>query len=108
MTCHIQPLGHRVLVELDTVEETTKGGIILKVDVKREQKGMEVGTVKALGPNAFDIHGGAKQWGIKEGDRVYFPRYEGKYVSPSPTDPDNHSGYRIIEDELIYAKEIKS
>ena len=69
---------------------------------------MEAGTIVAMGPNAFDIHGGAKQWGIKEGDRVYFPRYEGKYIAPFDDDDENHSGYRVVEDELIYAKEIES
>lgn len=94
----LKPVGHRVLVLPDKVEEVSQGGIVLaRSHVEREQSGTERGTVLALGPDAF--YDKQSRW-AEEGDRVYFARYAGKEM---PGDDYGYPGQplRIINDEDI-------
>lgn len=92
----IHPAGHRVLIKLDPVVETSKGGIIISSgkDQKRESQGMETGEVLELGPTAYKDFGEA--W-VKVGDKVKFKRYEGVYEEVGEV------GYRILNDDDIFA-----
>lgn len=74
----VEPLGHRVLIKPDFVEEKSKGGIILAHEtVKQEQGAQVIGTVLAVGTTCwaeFD-----EPW-CKVGDRVIFAKYSGMKI----------------------------
>ena len=90
----IEPLGFYVLIEMDAVDELSKGGVYVG-DVKREQSACETGYVRAIGNTAFrgfagcnpsDYHPGHifsrmephQIWGFEIGDKVEFRKHEGK------------------------------
>ena len=94
MSDKIKPLGLYVLVEMDTVEDKSSGGILLG-DVKREQGACDVGTVIAIGNTAFRGFPGCNPsdyppshafytlephqiWGVEVGDKVEYRSFEGK------------------------------
>lgn len=76
----VKPLGHRVLIRPDFVEEKSKGGIILAQDtVKQEQGAQVIGTVLDIGSACWvDINDGLP-W-CKVGDRVIFAKYSGMKI----------------------------
>ena len=77
----VKAIGHRVIVRPDPVEEKTKSGIILNVDVGRERAAAQKGTVLDIGPLAWTnevIFGKNPSPWCKVGDRVFFARYGGK------------------------------
>jgi co-chaperonin GroES (HSP10) len=80
----VKAIGHRLIVRPDPVEETTSGGIILSMDVKRERAASQKGTVLDIGPLAWTnevIFGkNPKPW-CEVGDRVFFARYGGKVIN---------------------------
>ena len=94
----IKPLGFYVLIEMDTIEDVSAGGIILG-DVRREQDACEFGTVEAIGPIAykgFEGCEGSDDWGVKVGDRVEYRSYEGKRSGVKDMEnftytPDSHN-----------------
>ena len=96
----IVPTAHRVLVQLEPVEETTKGGIIISSSDtrKREQVAQETATVVKIGPTAFKDFGDGTPW-CKEGDKVKIVRHSGNIIK----DPDSDNMYSVINDEDIYA-----
>lgn len=72
---NIQPCGYYVICQLVKVEETTESGIVLTSNtVNREQAGMPLAKVIAVGPAAFKNHesgqDSAEKWGFSEGDYV--------------------------------------
>lgn len=90
----IEPLGLYVLVQMETIEDKSAGGILLG-DVKREQGACDIGTVIAIGPTAFRGFAGCNPsdyppshpfyskepheiWGINVGDKVEYRSFEGK------------------------------
>lgn len=80
---NIKPCGWRVLVEVDEVEQTSKGGIVLSTpqEKNREQMGHDIGRVIEVGPTAYLGCRGCEShlnWGFEIGDRVEFRRYDGK------------------------------
>lgn len=99
------PTGFNVLIMLDEYEEKTASGIIVTTgdESKREQGGMNKGTVLAFGPTAFKGFAGCespKDWGVKVGDRVTFEKHLGIYPNRDEfprlcTIPD--SGIRTVE-----------
>lgn len=108
----LKPKGHYILIELVTVKEVSKGGIIL-VDSTKEQKATQFATVLAIGPTAFIGVDGcdpmkyppghenyAKKphqiWGIDVGDTVFLNRYEGSDVNVA-----NIKNYRVIPDTQL-------
>jgi chaperonin GroES len=68
----IQPLGNRVLVKPDEVEEKTTGGLVLPPSASEDQK-PETGTVVKLGKGKVD--GKEVSFEISVGDRIYFKKY---------------------------------
>ena len=77
--CDLIPMEFNVIVELDPIEEKTKGGILLPTQkVDRDKLEAEEGTLVAVSPHAFtyaDWPEGARM--PKVGDRVLIARYAG-------------------------------
>ena len=96
----LKPCGHRVVVRLRKVEETTKSGIVLSsgTNLKREQHGVEEAFVEQLGATAFKAFDDGQPW-CKVGDLVAITKYSGKDYKDSETEEI----YRIINDEDIMA-----
>ena len=98
----MKPLGYYVLVEIEEVEETSEGGIILhKGTSEKEQMIDQIGTIREVGPTAFIGYPGcddqagtpAEMWGIQIGDKVLFEKYAGEY--------SKDDSYRLIPDSKI-------
>lgn len=96
--CKIRPAGYRVLVELDTVEEKTESGIILKASgvTRRDQAMQEDAIVVAIGPTAFHAYDDGQPW-CKVGDKVRIVRYSGNTIE----DDETGKMFSIINDEDI-------
>lgn len=94
MTMSLEPCGYRVIVEPDSGERESEGGIVL-VDTKGRME-QDFGTLVAVGPLAWTDHGDGKPW-AKVGDRVGYAKYGGKMIG----DPDTGRQYRILSDEDI-------
>lgn len=81
------PVGHRVLIKPDAVEEVSKGGIIVTTEsTKRlEQSAQVIGTVVDLGKEAFFeyVEKGFEPW-CKVGDRVTYQKYSGMKLPNLP------------------------
>ena len=96
--------GYRVLIKPEKVEEVTKGGIIVHAsdyEKKREQAGVYIGEIAAIGESAwYDYtHKYGKRvfedW-AKAGDRVLYTRYGGRHVEiPSQ---DGKEDYVVVND----------
>lgn len=105
----IIPCGHRIVIKQEKLEDVdqfykraTKVGIVIADtdEKRREQAGLDKGTVISIGPGAFvefnrnqDLD---EPW-CRVGDKVAFAKYSGKTV----VDPDNHESYMVINDEDI-------
>jgi len=77
----MKPLLHRLLIELDSVEEITSGGIVLPKElIDKEGRASEIGTIVAIGDKAFTDFGFSPEY-LQVGDRVVIARYAGKSVS---------------------------
>lgn len=88
---NIKPVGHRVLIKPDKIEEVTKGGIIIHRDyIEKEQQAQVAGTVLAVGYDAYREYD--FKW-CNVGDRVLYQRHAGMRV------PDGKGGF--IEDLLL-------
>jgi len=68
----ITPIGSRVLVSPDKVDEKTTGGLILPPTSTEDQK-PETGIIVKLGEGK--IKGNQMEFNVKVGDRVYFKKY---------------------------------
>ncbi len=69
----VQPLGTRVLVAPQEVEEKTSGGLIVPPSASEEQK-PEMGKVVKLG-DGLNSKGEKMHFGVKVGDKVFFKSY---------------------------------
>jgi co-chaperonin GroES (HSP10) len=99
----INPLGHKVLVQADTIEKATESGIIYHTADSQllEQAACSIGTLIDHGDQAWrafskDFTG--TPW-CKRGDRVYFSRYAGAKID----DPVTGESYVLMNDEDICA-----
>lgn len=90
----IEPLGKRVLLKPDDIEETTAGGLVLPPSASEDQK-PETGTVVKLGKGT--IKGKAITFDVSVGDRVYFKKY-----SPDELEVENEK-YLLLDTEDILA-----
>ena len=100
-TLPLEPVGYRLLVEVEPIEQTTAHGFHIHAntdDAKREQKFQEWGTVRALGPLAYEDKYHSKAW-VKVGDEVYFRKYEGWFYE----DKDSERFFHILNDTDIMA-----
>jgi len=70
----IRPLGDKLLIRLDKVEETTAGGIILQ---EESQDKVTKGTVIAKGKGRILPNGDQIPIDIEVGDKVIFGKYSG-------------------------------
>ncbi|MGI6475972.1 MAG: co-chaperone GroES [Candidatus Dojkabacteria bacterium] len=93
-TIKLEPLGKRVLIQPDKIEETTKGGLVLPPSASEDQK-PETGTVVKLGKGKEE--GKDIQFEVSVGDRVYFKKY-----SPDEVKVDEEV-YLLIDTEDILA-----
>ncbi|XP_051149580.1 20 kDa chaperonin, chloroplastic-like [Andrographis paniculata] len=88
----LKPLGDRVLVKINTAEETTSGGILLPASAQTKPQGGEVvavGEGRTLGKKKVDIS-------IKSGTQVVYSKYAGTEVE---FDGANH--LILKEDDII-------
>ena len=112
----IEPCGSKVLVKPDSLEEMTKGGIILPPNVKtRHEMAACYGYVIAVGPDAFthvvertmNTDGSLKELSVrgyaepfaKPGDRIAFAPHSGAVNTG-----EDGEEYWLIHDEDITAK----
>ncbi len=70
---NITPLGDRVLVEIPTREEKTKGGIIIPETVDHEKP--EQGKVIAVGDGRVTDSGDVIPVKVRVGDKIVFSKY---------------------------------
>lgn len=93
----IIPVGHRLIIKLDDVEEVSKGGILLP-DVNRERSAARtIGTIIAIGPNCWKAFDDGEPW-AKIGDKVVVSKYAGKRIK----DPDfPELDLQVLNDEDI-------
>lgn len=94
------PAGHRVLIKKKVVETTTKSGLIVVTEDKKEslQVAGQYGYVVALGPNAYKDFSDGTPW-CKVGDLVYLTKYSGEWKKDEETD----EYLQIINDEDVLA-----
>lgn len=90
----IEPVGFNVLVEPDSGERVSEGGIVLPGTSRMEQ---DTGVLVAVGPLAWSDFEGPP-W-AEVGDRVMFARYGGKFV----TDPETGREYKLMNDKDLNA-----
>ena len=101
----IEPLGFRVLIKADVVEEKTESGIILMSStVEEERLAQMYGTVVAIGPTAWFAYDKKdnpdwKPW-CEVGDRVSYAKFGGKFIK----DPVTKEEYVIVNDVDITAR----
>lgn len=104
----IKPVGFKILVKPDPIEEKTKSGIVLAVDEKLEKGARIRGTVIEVGPEAFtayqkhlkDMGIVAAPW-VQAGDTVYFARYAGKVI----VDHETNEEFVVLNDEDICCRD---
>ena len=70
----LQPLGDRVVVERDSSEEKTAGGIVLPDSAKNKPAR---GRIVSVGDGRLLEHGKRSEFQVKVGDRVIFSSYAG-------------------------------
>ncbi|NQV93431.1 co-chaperone GroES [Candidatus Kaiserbacteria bacterium] len=92
---HITPLGDRVLLEIPTREEKTKGGIIIPETANQEKP--EQGKVIAVGGGRVTDTGDVIPVRVKVGDTVVFPKYGYDEITVGDTT------YYILKEENILA-----
>ena len=115
----MEPIGRKVLVLPDEVEQVSEGGVIVVTDDQKDRynQASSTGTVVAIGPDAF-THGtesiyrlvdgdmklvekrvdGYGNTSVKPGDRVVFAKFAGKGIPGMDGEQ-----YRVINDEDITA-----
>jgi chaperonin GroES len=91
---NIQPLGKRVLVEPDVIEQVTKGGLVLPPSAS-DDKRPATGTVLTLGIGKDN--GKTLEFDVKVGDKIYFKKY-----SPEEIEIEGKK-YLLLDTEDILA-----
>lgn len=93
------PVGQRVVVKTEVIEEKSDGGIILSDKHRQsEQDKITEGLLVDCGPTAFiDMITDVNQTMPKKGCKVYFVKYAGRAIVIDDQE------YRIINDEDIFA-----
>jgi chaperonin GroES len=88
---NIKPIGNRILVKPEVVEQKTMSGIVLPETMEKQQK--EQGVIVAMGEGE-----GLKKLQLKIGDKVIFGKYSGEEVSFDKVE------YKFIKHEDILGK----
>ena len=97
----------RILILPDSVEEKTRGGIIIPDTTREALEGAKtLATIIGIGEKAFD-QGTEREWKDKPkiGDKVLIPTYEGYRLNKDQTKDGRE--YRIILDRDILAIQIE-
>jgi chaperonin GroES len=89
----VQPIGKRVLVKPDEIEETTSGGLVLPPSASDDQKS-ETGVVVKLGKGEED--GKEISFEVSVGDRVYFKKY-----SPDEVQIDDEKYFLLEANDIL-------
>lgn len=89
----ITPLGDRVLVTPDAVEERTSAGLYLPPSSTDDQK-PETGVVVKLGEGK--VKGKDVPFNVKVGDRVYFKKY-----SPDELEVDGEKYFLLDNADIL-------
>lgn len=89
----ITPLGDRVLVTPDAVEERTSAGLYLPPSSTDDQK-PETGVVVKLGEGK--VKGKDVSFNVKVGDRVYFKKY-----SPDELEVDGEKYFLLDNADIL-------
>ena len=101
----LKACGYYVLIEIPQKKESDSLIHIPKEFEDAEVSNSDVGIVRSIGPACFSgmaaIDGKtaierAAQWGVKEGDKVEFTRYDGKRPST-----EGYEHHRFIQDQHI-------
>lgn len=92
-----RPMGDRMLVKRDAIEERSAGGIYIP-DSAREKERAQGGVVLAIGAGKRDAQGNRVPLDVKQGDRVYFGKYAG---TEAGKDADGAELIIIREDEVL-------
>ena len=74
METNFKPLGDRVLIKPEQVEQKSKGGLILNDSISRGQK--IVGEVVAVGTGLFSQTGNVIPMSVSVGDKVLYSKDE--------------------------------
>lgn len=94
-----KPMGDRVLVKRDPIEERSAGGIYIPASsAAREREGAQGGVVLAIGAGKRDAQGNHIPLEVKKGDRVYFGKYAG---TEAGKDAEGVELIIIREDEVL-------
>jgi co-chaperonin GroES (HSP10) len=94
----IHPLGHRLLIEPQDVEEVSKGGIIIAIGSgkDREQMSQIMGVVVEVGETCWKDQA-VGDW-VRPGDMIMFGKYAGLIAQGK-----DEKQYRIINDLDVIA-----
>jgi len=103
------PLGHRVLVKPQRIEDIDDayrsakavGIVFQELELKKEQLAVDKGIVIDIGSTAFKDFGGEPWASI--GDLVAYARHGGKLIK----DPDSDEHYLLLNDEDLICKLVK-
>lgn len=68
----LKPLGDRIVVQRDSAESRTPGGLYIPENAKKESC---MGTVQSVGPGKVNEQGQLIPTTVKPGDRVLFAKY---------------------------------
>ena len=90
----IQPLGSRVLIEPQEIQEKTPGGLVIPPNASDEKK-PSYGKVAALGKGK-DSKGNLLKFDVKVGDMVYFKKY-----APEEIEIDGKEWYILDTDDIL-------
>jgi len=93
----IQPLGKRVLVQREEVQEKTPGGLVIPPSATDEKR-PAFGKVIQLGLGK-DKKGNSIKFFVKVGDIVYFKRY-----SPEEIEIDGKEYLILDQDDILAIK----
>jgi len=93
----IRPIGEKVVVQPESEEEKTSGGIILPDTAKQKP---QMGSVVAVGSGRLLDDGSRAAMSVKVGDRVVYSKYGGNEVTVEGND------YLILDIDSIYAIQV--
>lgn len=97
---NLTPLGFRVLVSPEDLENTSDGGIVIPDSVKdRHNATTQTGTIVDVGPTAWASFDKGTPW-AKVGDRIVYAKYSSKRI----LDPESGKVYVLCNDDDCLAK----
>ena len=95
---NFKPLGDRVVIKQDDVQETTKGGLLLTSGTKEKP---QTGIIMAVGAGRYDANGKLIPMPVEVGDKVAYSKYGGQEIS---IDGADYMLFRVDDLLGIYTK----